>query len=105
MEQDNTKRIDIAAAVYRLSSALFRGHVLWRANTCSNASEIGCTFENLCYAKVSEKKIAIFAQQHVSRLHVAVNNTIIVGTIQTLRSLDHVVAVSYTHLTLPTNRE
>lgn len=82
-----TERPDVRPVIDVLSAALLRRHVGYRPCGCAGLGE-SCLPRRLGQAEVHDLGPALSRHHHVSRLHVAMDDALLVGCGQTLRDLD-----------------
>ena len=86
--QRGSQRINVATGVGVLGVAkLFRGHEMGRAQAAAGARQVVVGLQFLDEAQIGQFHLAVGRQQHVVRLHVAVDQAFLVGFLQSLADL------------------
>ena len=80
--KQHSETVEIGAGVHRLAANLFRAHVARRAEGQAGPGHDRAAAETLGNAEVGQHRAAIFAEQNVLRLDVAVDDAAMVGVVQ-----------------------
>lgn len=86
LKERHAHRVDITAAVQDIAHPLFRPHVGFGPGQVAMRRDLHATI-HLCQPKVGEDGIAEIVQQHVARVNVAVNDTPLMGVMQSAPDL------------------
>ena len=80
--EQHAKAVQVGASIHRLATNLFRTHVARRAERQAGAGHDRAAAEALGDAKIGEHWAAIFTEQDILRLDVAVDDAAMVGVMQ-----------------------